>query len=188
MDIKNRLAMINGEDIEEKVIIPTDIKSNKYVIVDNDACKVQTESGFIILHRIRSLKTFADVKANTLGGFVESYKNLSQEGDCWIYNNSKVYMNAKVLENAKIENLSMLFDNSIVKGNSIVRGKSTIGGESIIEDNVVIMDNSAVYSSILKDNVIVKNNSSIYKISIFGNNVIEDESQLENMENVQRTW
>ena len=43
------------------------------------------------LHRIRALKNFADVKVGDLGGFVEKEKNLSQQGDCWVYDDAKVY-------------------------------------------------------------------------------------------------
>ena len=34
------------------------------------------------MYQIRALKTFANVKAGDLGGYVESEHNLSQEGDC----------------------------------------------------------------------------------------------------------
>lgn len=34
-----------------------------------------------ILHRIKALKDFGDVKKGDLGGFVEKESNLAQEGD-----------------------------------------------------------------------------------------------------------
>lgn len=37
------------------------------------------------LHRIEALKDFGDVKAGDKGGFIESEKNLSQDGDAWVY-------------------------------------------------------------------------------------------------------
>jgi hypothetical protein len=39
------------------------------------------------LYRIQALKDFGYVKAGDFGGWVESESNLSQEGDCWIYDN-----------------------------------------------------------------------------------------------------
>jgi hypothetical protein len=36
------------------------------------------------LYQIQSLKNFSDVAVGELGGYIESEKNLSQEGDCWI--------------------------------------------------------------------------------------------------------
>ena len=48
------------------------------------------------LHQIRALIDFGNVKAGDLGGGIESEKNLSQEGNCWVYGNALVYGNARV--------------------------------------------------------------------------------------------
>jgi hypothetical protein len=48
------------------------------------------------LYRIRAVKDFACVKAGDLGGFIENEYNLSQEGDCWVFDNGCVYGNARV--------------------------------------------------------------------------------------------
>lgn len=50
------------------------------------------------LYRIEALRNFRDVKAGDKGGFVESEENLSQEGDCWIYGDTKVIENAVVAD------------------------------------------------------------------------------------------
>ena len=54
------------------------------------------------LHRIKALKDFADVKAGDIGGYVTNKNNLSQKGNCWIYDNGKVYGKAKVYGNARV--------------------------------------------------------------------------------------
>ena len=54
------------------------------------------------LHRIKALKDFGNVKKGELGGYVESERNLSQEGNCWVYGNALVYGNAKVCGNAEV--------------------------------------------------------------------------------------
>ena len=38
----------------------------------------------VILHRIKALKDFGDVKKGDLGGWIKSEENLSQEGLCWV--------------------------------------------------------------------------------------------------------
>ena len=52
--------------------------------------------------RIVALKSFGDVKEGDVGGFVASEANLSQEGNCWVYDNAKVSENAVVSGNAKV--------------------------------------------------------------------------------------
>ena len=52
----------------------------------------KTEKGF----RIRALRDFGYVKTGDIGGFVESERNLSQDGDCWVSGNAQVYGNARV--------------------------------------------------------------------------------------------
>ena len=46
----------------------------------------------VTLHRIEYLRAIGDyVEAGDYGGFVESEKNLSQEGECLILHEAKVY-------------------------------------------------------------------------------------------------
>ena len=39
----------------------------------------------VTLHRIKALRNFGDVKAGDIGGWIESEKNLSHDGLCWVY-------------------------------------------------------------------------------------------------------
>ena len=52
------------------------------------------------LYRIEALIDFSDVEKGDKGGFIESEKNLSQKGDCWVYGDAEVYGDAKVVNNA----------------------------------------------------------------------------------------
>ena len=81
------------------------------------------------LHRIKALKDFSDVKAGNLGGYVESENNLSQEGDCWIYDDAMVYGDAKVYDNARV------FDNAQVYGSArVYRYSQVCDYEEVYED------------------------------------------------------
>ena len=51
-----------------------------------------------ILYRIKALSSFGCVSAGDLGGFLESEKNLSQNGNAWVFGNAEVYGNAEVSE------------------------------------------------------------------------------------------
>ena len=54
------------------------------------------------LHRIKSLDSFGNIKKGDLGGWIESEKNLSQDGNAWVGGNSNVYGNATIIGNAKV--------------------------------------------------------------------------------------
>ena len=55
-----------------------------------------------IFYRIKALSSFGCVSAGDLGGFLESEKNLSQNGDAWVYGNAEVYGDAWVYGNARV--------------------------------------------------------------------------------------
>lgn len=62
---------------------------------------------FSWLHRIRALRQIRPgVFAGDLGGFVQSERNLSQEGTCWIADN------AIAAEEACVSGHSLLCDNA----------------------------------------------------------------------------
>lgn len=42
------------------------------------------------LFRIRALRSFGDIKAGDLGGFIENERNLSHEGNAWVGGNARV--------------------------------------------------------------------------------------------------
>ena len=95
----------------------------------NKTCKKYELTGETVehagrtLHRIRALIDFttADgvkIHAGDLGGYVEKYKNLSQNGNAWVDGNARVYGNAWVGGDAH------------VFGNARVGGDARVGGNS----------------------------------------------------------
>ena len=52
------------------------------------------------LHRIKSVVSFGIVVKGEIGGWIESEKNLSQDGNAWVYGNADVSGNARVSGNA----------------------------------------------------------------------------------------
>ena len=46
------------------------------------------------LHRIKALKSFGNIKEGDLGGWIESEKNLSQDGNAWVGEDAMVYETA----------------------------------------------------------------------------------------------
>jgi hypothetical protein len=105
----------------------------------------------IILHRIRALRDFSDVKAGSLGGWVEKSTNLSQEGSCWIYDNSMVYQDAIVMDAAQarnscwIHNAARLRDNAIAKDSCIIQDHSDCFENCAISCTAFVSDTARLY-------------------------------------------
>ena len=92
-----------------------------------------------ILHRIKALKDFRNVRKGDIGGYVQKEKNLSQEGNCWIYDN------AKAMDSSRIYDNSEMHDNSVMHENSIMFDNSEIHDSSIMHDNCRMYNDSRMY-------------------------------------------
>lgn len=78
----------------------------KYKLSTNENITLSDGS---VVYRIQALKDFSDVKAGDLGGFVESEDNLSQRGNCWIYDMGFVYGDARVIGGARVSGRARIF-------------------------------------------------------------------------------
>lgn len=97
------------------------------------------------LYRIKALKSFSDIKCGDIGGYVENGKNLSQNGNCWIYNNAKVYDAGRVFDNAIIKDNAEVFDNASVLDNAIIQDNAICFNNSVIYRNAVCGIDTKVY-------------------------------------------
>lgn len=109
-----------------------------------------------ILYRIQALKDFSDVKKGDFGGYVHGYYNLSQKGNCWIYDNSLVLDNALVENDARVKGNSIVRGNATVQDCTIIQRYAIVRGASLIKDSSVVSDNAEV-----NGNVIVCKNANI---------------------------
>ena len=87
------------------------------------------------LYRIKALRDFGSIKAGDKGGFVQSYYNLSQEGDCWIHGESKVFGNAKVYGKAQVFGDAKVYGNAFVHGDAEVYDKAEVFGVAAVYGN-----------------------------------------------------
>ena len=93
------------------------------------------------LYRINALKDFSDVKQGDLGGWLQGEHNLSQAGDCWVYDNAVVSGFATVLNNATVLDNAVVCDKAVVYNSSIICDKAVVSGNAIIHGNAVIKNN-----------------------------------------------
>jgi tetrahydrodipicolinate N-succinyltransferase len=117
------------------------------------------------LAQIRALIDFVNpvwgkIKAGTLGGFIRSSENLSQNGTAWVCyscdiikttprvlyglvadnavvgGNAIVRVNAKIADNAQVLENATINGEAIIRGNAIVKGMTMIGGLITIKTGV----------------------------------------------------
>lgn len=113
------------------------------------------------MYRIIALKDFADVKKGDIGGFIKSENNLSQEGNCWIYDNAEVMDNALVQGNARIVSNAMISRNAFINENAIVGGHAKVSDNAEIYGHAYVGDNAEAvgfsliggYTRCLKNNI-----------------------------------
>ena len=60
------------------------------------------EVGGRVLHRIKALRDFGNVKKGDIGGWIECEDNLSHDDDCWVYEKADVYVKAEVYVEARV--------------------------------------------------------------------------------------
>ena len=71
----------------------------KYELIKDDFIEINNTT----LYRIKALRDFDGVKTGDLGGYIEGGKNLSHNGNAWVYDNARVYGNALVYGNTKVK-------------------------------------------------------------------------------------
>ena len=92
------------------------------------------------IYRIQALRDFSDVKKGDLGGFVESEANLSQEGNCWIYDMAQAVEKSKVVGDACLRDYSRMYDSSLLKDKAQLQGCARMIQYACLSDNAVAID------------------------------------------------
>ena len=112
----------------------------KYVLTDNFIVNVFG----IKLFQIKCIRKIKYADIGDLGGYVESERNLSQEGDAWVSGNAKVFGNAKVYGNAKVSGNAWVSGDAWVSGNAWVFGNAKVSGNAEVFGNAKVYGNAKV--------------------------------------------
>lgn len=116
------------------------------------------------LYRIQALKNFGDVKKGDLGGFVESEHNLSQDGNCWIYNNASAAQDSRVQENAKMYDHSSIHQYAQMFGESELHNYAEMRDNTLIAEHARMYDNSIMYDKAeLHDNAVMSKAAKLHQ-------------------------
>lgn len=158
----------------------------KYVLTDS----FKRIDGLIV-HRIKALRSFGDVKKGDAGGWISCEDNLSHDGDCWVYPNGVAAEHATVTENARvlcgIVNNSATIrgdavvgwgDNNCVRicGNAMVTGNARVLDNAIIDGFAIVMDNATVadYARVGGNAVMQDDTHAFHYAELFGDVVLKN--------------
>jgi UDP-3-O-[3-hydroxymyristoyl] glucosamine N-acyltransferase len=94
---------------------------------------------------IKAVKNFGNVSKGKLGGSVMNYHNLSQKGNCWIYDEASVVDNARVTGNAKVCDYALINGSAVISDNAQISGYAGIGGSIIVYGNKIITEGVYIY-------------------------------------------
>ena len=129
------------------------------------------EIGSHVLHRVKALRSFSDVKEGDLGGFIESEYNLSHSNNCWVYKEGRVFGNARVCEDA------LVFENAQVFGNARVCEDALVCEDARVFGNALVDGNARIYGeAYLTGYISVSGNARVCGTAKIGGNTRVDSS------------
>lgn len=127
------------------------------------------------LYRIEALRDFNDVKKGDKGGFIECEDNLSQKGNCWIYDNAKVFESAHVRQHACVCNYAEVYGNAMLYEKAIVAGFAKVYDEASISGAAYIGGYACVYdSACILSRARVNNSAEVFdNATVYGDACVE---------------
>lgn len=131
----------------------------KYELLPNDTKKLL---GGKTVYRIRALRDFADVKAGDLGGYIEHERNLSHDGNCWVYDEAVVCSNARLVDYAKAKHRSRIGGNALLRHSSKAEDRAQIYGNVVMYSNSVAKERAELGDM----------------VELFGNSVVKGQVKL----------
>lgn len=136
-------------------------ETEKYEIVSD----MVDEHHHPVAHRIRALRDIPrhNVKFGDIGGWVESEKNLSREGDAWIGDDAYV------------------FDDAVVSGDALVNCAAKVSGSASVSGHAFVTDSAVVCgNAVIRENAVVRGDAKVLGDTIIsGQTIVESETVVE---------
>lgn len=158
--------------------------NKKFELIKDDTIVVRKHK----LYRIRALIDFDNVTAGDLGGYVANENNLSQMGNCWIFDDAKVFGKAHVYGNAHIYDNAQVLGHATIYDNAKIRNNAQVFGGAHVCGNATVCDEATVFDDVIRvcDDAKVCGSASIFHgATICGNAIIKKDSDYIVFEN---TW
>jgi carbonic anhydrase/acetyltransferase-like protein (isoleucine patch superfamily) len=165
--------------LEDDVEPPEDARPTKKYAFTGKSTRAYPD---VKLFRIVALRSFGDVNAGDLGGYIEGEPNLSHEGDAWVYGEARVWNDARVCDNARVVGDACVKEGAHILNNAIVMGDAHIGGCARVRDDAVVGDSAVVIGrGCVEGNARVEGDAFICNdASVGGNATVRGRTRLEN--------
>ena len=156
------------------------MENKKYEMLMDDSVTVEYENETHTLYRIRALRDFGNISKGTIGGYIESEKNLSHNGNCWVEGNAKVYGDACVYENAWVSGEAKLYGSAEVYGDAEVYGMADVYGNACVYDNARIYDNAWAHgTSVVRGSAEVYGDAGVHGLAdVHGDACVGDNAEV----------
>jgi carbonic anhydrase/acetyltransferase-like protein (isoleucine patch superfamily) len=124
-------------------------EKDKYILLRDDTITVNGSK----LYRIRALKQLnvraygGSIKRGDYGGYIESEKNLSHDGVCWVYDDAKVYQNAQVKDSASVEGEAQVYGSAVLSDSARVTAEAHVYGNARIDSHCTVHNRAHVYGN-----------------------------------------
>jgi len=115
----------------------------------------------IIVQRIRAVRSFGDVKAGSLGGFIQSERNLSHDDNCWVYNDAFVYLDGTVKDDAKAKNSCWIWNSATLREEAVAEGGCFLYGDVDIFGHARIKDEACCQGGKIYENCLVRERAGV---------------------------
>ena len=105
----------------------------------------------ITVKRIRAERTFGDVQAGELGGWLESASNLEENGSAWVADEAVIMAFAVVQDDARVSGSARVSGWSRVRGNAVVADRAILQGAANVMGGIIggdtVMQGSVLMST-----------------------------------------
>ena len=183
-ELQTHLNKNNHDVVEPDTEIEED-DEKKYILLEGEENTLQhvyidpttNEQRTVTLHRIQYCKDINEkTKKGTLGGWLESENNLSQNGFCIVRKNAKVWGNAKILDDAVVSDNACVFDDAMVFQDAYVTNDAQIFNKAFVLGFSKITNSAKIYNyAFINGNSHIKNNTQIKGCAILEGSIqVED--------------
>lgn len=109
----------------------------------------QTKYNGRTLYRIKALKDFVTtdgslIHKGDLGGYVQSEKNLDQNGTSWIFKGALALDDSRVKDDAQLHHDALIKDNAVIKNRASAHNNVKITGHACVSQEAVITRNAQI--------------------------------------------